>query len=178
MIPERHPRRRVLYYIIALGLLLGVVCWVVAASSLAPREEEMVLQGAPVHVEYAATVSADDLMLPFYPGAKLEQAFAYMVKTKEGKEVAYYASALLTSSDPPEKVAASYQAQLPGQSKPELVEDKSGKRYVLAVASKREVREVTVVPHEMGSRIQLIRATRPTLPPKPLRPRSPQERAT
>ena len=99
-----------------------------------------------------------------------------MVKSKDGREVAYYASAALASSDPPEKVAATYQAELPGHPKPERVEDKSGTRYVLAVASGKEVRQVTITGHDGGSRLQLIRATQPALPSKPLRPRQPQDR--
>ena len=165
MRPERSRRRDVLYSFAALGLLVGAACWVVVASSLSSRREEMTVKGEPVEVEYATSVSAGDVMLPFYPGAKLEHGFAYSVKTGEGKELAYYASALLTSADPPEKVAASYQAQLPGKPEPELVKDESGKRYVLAVGKEGEVREVAIASQGAGSRIQLIRATGPTIPP-------------
>jgi len=153
-----------LHYLIALGLLLGALCWVVAASSIAPREEEMVVEGAPVVVEYATSVTADALKLPFYAGSELEQGFAYTVRTKDGRDVSYYASALLTTPDPPQRVAASYQAQLPGKPEPEIVEHKGGKRYVLAVANEGEVRRVSITGQESGSRIQLTRATRPSVP--------------
>jgi hypothetical protein len=155
-----------LYYLIALGLLLGALCWVVAASALAPRKEEMVVEGAPVVVEYATSVTADALKLPFHAGSTLEQGFAYTVRTEDGREVSYYASALLTTRDAPGEVAASYQAQLPGRPEPEVVEDEGGKRYVLAVGGEGEVRRVSITEYESGSRIQLTRATRPSVPPE------------
>ena len=169
-------RQHVVYYLIAFGLLAGVLCWVVAAPPLAPRREEMILNDVPVVVEYATSASAEDLMLPFYPGARVEESFAYTVTTREGKPVSYYAAAALTSSDAPERIVAGYQARLPGRPEAEVVEDSSGKRHVLAVADDNEVREVTVTGDESGSRIQLIRATRPAVPAKPLRPRGPQEK--
>ena len=47
--PARH-RRRLVHYLIPAALLLAMLCLVVAASTLAPRQEEMTLQGQPVSV--------------------------------------------------------------------------------------------------------------------------------
>jgi hypothetical protein len=168
-------RRRALFLLVACGLFAAISYWVLAAARPAVQQEEMTLNDVPVVVEYATSVSARDLMLPFYRGAELEHGFAYTVKTKKGNAVTYYASAVLETPDSPEKVADAYRADLPGRPEPEVIEDQSGKRYVLAVAGNDEVRQVTITPSESGSRIELIRATRPVMPSPPLVPRTPRE---
>jgi len=176
--PSAHsPRGRLLFLISAAALIVAVACLIVAAPQRKPVREEMVLNEVPVVAQYSPSASSDDLMLPFYRGARLEAGFTYRVTTKDGKPVTYYASAAFTTPDPPERVAERYSQQLPGRPKPELVTDKAGKRYLLAVASEREVRKVTIVPQQRGSRIELTRATAFTIPQKPITPRGPQERA-
>jgi len=115
-------------------------------------------------------------MLPYYPGADIEDGFAYTVTTKDGKPVCCYALAALTTPDPPERVAAAYRRQLPGEPEPEVITDGDGERRVLAVGTSQKVRQVTITAAESGTRIELIRATKPAPPARPIRPRSRQEK--
>ena len=159
----------------ALALLLVPLCCP-GDTPGPPTREEMLLNGIPVVVEYVKPASPQDLMLPRYPGAKLETSFSYTVSEKGGKRLLLYAAARLTTSDPPRQVAARYSEKLPGKPKPELLEDKSGTGYVLAIASDREVRQVTVTGRGKGSRIELIRATKPATPDRPRYLREPKDR--
>ena len=175
MTPSFHARPRALVLVVSFALLAVLVYWVVAASLPAPRQEEMALDGRPVIVEYSASASAEDLMLPFYPEAELVSSFAYSVKTKGGIPITYYGSAVLHSTDAPDKVAENYRAELPGSPEPEAIEDESGERYVLAVAGGNEVRKVTITGQDTDCRIELTRATRPVVPRPAPRPRTPYE---
>jgi hypothetical protein len=140
-----------------------------AAASQPPTSERMWRGGKRVFVQYVCPASAEDLKLPFYPEARLERSFAYTVSDRQGRQIAYYATASLVSSDRPERAADRYCAQLPGLSEAELIEDASGKRYVLAAADGRETRQVTVRPHRSGCHIELIRTLRPVpvIEPRP-----------
>jgi len=160
---------------LTVALLVALAYWVLAASPLSPGREGMYLDGRRVLVDYAASASAEDLMLPFHPEAEVESGFSYAVKTTDGIQITYYASAVLATTDAPEKVAESYRAQLPGNPEPEVIEDASGKRYVLAVAGADEVRKVSISAREEGSRIELTRAARPAVPKPAPRPRRPGE---
>jgi len=157
-------------------LLAAAICHLAAAPVLTPQQDETVLNGVPVVVEYATSVTAEDLMLPYYPGADIEDGFAYTVTTKDGKPVCCYALAALTTPDPPERVAAAYRRQLPGEPEPEVITDGDGERRVLAVGTSQKVRQVTITAAESGTRIELIRATKPAPPARPIRPRSRQEK--
>ena len=64
-----------------------------------------------------------------------------------------------------------YSSKLPGKPKAELLNDREGKRYVLAVGSTGEVRKVAITPQSNGCRIELTRASSPSVPAKPLKPR-------
>ncbi|UCC69563.1 MAG: hypothetical protein JSV79_06575 [Armatimonadota bacterium] len=169
---HRPPLRTPLLFL-TVGLLAALAYWVLAASPPSPSREEMTLDGRPVVVEYAPSASAEDLMLPFYPEAEVDSSFAYTVKTRDGIQIAYYASAVLATPDPPEKVADAYRTRLPGEPGPQTIEDPSGKRWVLAVAGGDEVRMVSISVREAGSRIELTRAARPVVPSPAPRPRAP-----
>ena len=164
-------RRHAVLIALALAVLLSALYFAVAAPYLSSRQEEMTLDGVPILVTYSETASADDLMMPFYPEAAVEGSFAYRVTTKDGKPVSQYASAVLATSDSWEKVTQYYAAELPGEPQPEAIEDKAGKRHVLAVAGNGETRMVTIRETEEGSRIELLRATESAPPAKPLKPR-------
>ena len=170
-----HARPRTLVLLVSFALPAILVYWVVAASPPAPRQEEMALDGRPVIVDYSASASAEDLMLPFYPEAELVSSFSYTVKTKAGIPVTYYGSAVLHSADAPDEVVENYRAELPGSPEPEAIEDESGERHVLAVAGGNEVRKVTITGQDTGCRIELTRATRPMVPRPAPRPRTPYE---
>lgn len=166
----RGPGRAVLMLAVV-GLLLGFLYLAVAAPYLSSRQEEMMLGRVPVVVKYSESASPDDLKMSLYPGAEVEETFAYDVSVKDGRPVVEYASATLVTSDPWEKVAEYYSAELPGNPEAEALDDDSGKRYVLAVSEEDEVRTVTVSPTEDGSRIRLVRATEPKPPPTRIKPR-------
>ncbi len=170
----RSSRRRTLLLLFTIALLGVAVYWVLAASPISPSEEQMRLEGRPVIVEYAESATAEDLKLPFYPGAEIETSFSYRIETRGGVPITYYASAILLTDDAPDQVAQAYRAQLPGKPEPEKVDDPSGERYVLAVAGGDEVRRVSITAREGGSRIELTRATRPAPPEPGLRPRLPR----
>ncbi len=155
----------------AIGLLLGVLYFAVAAPYLSSRQEEMKLGRVPVVVSYSDSASPADLKLPFYPASQVEKSFAYSVTAETGASVVEYASATLTTADSWQKVAEYYSAELPGHPKAEAMGDESDERYVLAVSDGNEVRTVTVRPAEEGSRIQLVRATPPKHPTRPVKPR-------
>lgn len=146
----------------ALGLLLP--CVLVSALALAaapsgkPARETLKWGDTELLVERTVTATGENLQLPFYPGAKLREGYTYRVTTKEGKELSYLASAMLTTGHTAEKVAQHYSQLLPGKPKPETIQDKAGKRLVLSVGSKEEVRTVTLLPKAWGSRIVLVRA--------------------
>jgi len=176
MTTERGPRRQMFLALLAVALLLAAICYLLAAPPLAPQREETSLNDVPVVIEYATSASAQQLMLPYYPGAERKESFAYAVTTKDGDPVCYYGRAVLVTPDPPDKVAAAYRKQLPGGPEPEIVQGSSGERRVLAVGTDEEVRQVTITAAEAGSRIELIRATRPAPPAKPVRPRGRQEK--
>ena len=169
--PVNRPHTRAFLIVAVFCLTLGALYFAVAAPYLSSRQEEMTLDGVPVLVTYSETASADDLMMPFYPGAAVQGSFAYSVTTKDGKPVSQYASAVLATPDSWQKVTEYYAAELPGKPQPEAIEDKSGRRHVLAVAGNGETRLVTVRETEKGSRIELLRATKPAPPAKPLKPR-------
>ncbi len=168
-----QPRTLLLFSAVALLAALGY--WVLAAPPLSPTREQMFLHDRLVVVEYAASASAQDLMLPFYPEAEVESSFSYSVETTDGAPFTYYASAVLATADPPEEVAETYRAQLPGRPEPQIIEEGPDKRYVLAVAGGDEVRKVSVTAHEGVSHIELTRATRPVVPSPAPRPRRPGE---
>jgi hypothetical protein len=170
----RSSRRRTLLLFFTVALLGVAVYWVLAASPPSPTREEMRLDGRRVVVEYADSATAEDLKLPFYPGAEIESSFSYRVETRGGVPITYYASAILLTADAPDEVAQAYRARLPGSPEPEKVEDASGERYVLAVAGGDEVRRVSITAREGGSRVELTRATRVEIPQPGLRPRSPR----
>ena len=169
--PATRSPRHAVRIALALAVLLGALYFAAAAPYLSSRQEEMSLDGVPVLVTYSETASADDLMMPFYPGAAVEGGFAYSVTTKDGKPVSQYASAVLATPDSWQKVTEYYAAELPGKPQPEAIEDKAGKRHVLAVAGKGETRMVTVRETETGSQIELLHATEFAPPAKPVKPR-------
>ena len=101
--------------------------------------------------------------MPFYRGAKVrEGATRRLTKKADGKQLSYYAVAILDTREAPEKVAQSYARQLPGKLKAERVVDKQGTRWVLAVSSKEEIRMVTITAARGGSTIKLTRAIKHT----------------
>ena len=164
---------------IILVLALAALCvgWLFAAPKLAPRTEEMAANEARVDVDYTPSASAEDIGIPFYPGAEVKDSFAYAVTTPGGKQVLYYASAILSSADSADKVASHYHDVLPGHPEAETLKGDAGERLVLAVSQGDEVKMITIIGADGGSRIELVRATKPTLPPKPLKPKG-RERVT
>jgi len=174
MTPGRSSRGRILLLFLAVALLAVAAYWVLAASQPSPSREEMRLDGRPVMVEYADSATAEDLKLPFYPGAEIESSFSYKVETRGGVPITYYASAILVTADAPDEVAQAYRSQLPGNPEPEKVDDPSGERYVFAVAGGNEVRRVSIAARDGGSRVELTRATRPDVPKSGLRPPLPR----
>jgi hypothetical protein len=68
-------------------------------------------------------------------------------------------------------VAEFYRTKLPGNPKVETVEGEPGARRVLALGNDKETRVVTIIATDGGSRIELVRATQPVSPAKPLKPR-------
>jgi len=172
----------------ALGVLLASLPALCAGYARTPKKEEMLLDGNVVVVDYRTSATSDDLLLPFYPGAGVENSFSYTVTTKEGEPVLYYALADLMSADPPSRVAEDYRNKLPGKPNPEAISDEqgkpstrpAGKRLVLAVGTAADVRMVTIAQRAGGSRIQLVRATKPVIPearPAPAQPQPPTRRA-
>ena len=174
MTTGRSSRGRILLLLLAVALLAVAAYWVLAASQPSPKREEMRLDGRPVMVEYADSATAEDLKLPFSPGAEIESSFSYRVETRGGVPITYYASAILVTADAPDKVAQVYRSQLPGNPEPEKVDDPSGGRYVFAVAGGNEVRRVSIAARDGGSRVELTRATRPDVPKSGLRPPLPR----
>jgi hypothetical protein len=150
--------------------LLAATAFIVAAPQRKPVREQMLLDGKPVVVDYQTTTTAKDLGLPFYGDAKVGMGLSYRVTTTEGKFITSYASAILTSTDAAERVSQYYSDKLPGNPKAELLTDKAGRRYVLAIASAKEVRRVTITPESAGCRIELVRAFGKTIPQQPLKP--------
>ena len=175
MASPRWARRKAIFWTTTICLIVSGLCWIIAAPQRKPAREQVTLDDTPVVVDYAPVASAKDLMLPFYPGATEENSFTYRVNTKEGKRVTYYASAILTSADPPERVSRWYSDRLPGKPRPEVISDKDGARQVLATGSQAETRKVTITAGKTGSRIELVRAFGHGVPPKPLRPRGKQQ---
>ncbi len=115
------------------------------SSRPAPATETLKYGDLEVVVERKATATAAEVQLPFYQGAKLREGYTRRLsKKQDGKQLSYFAVAVLRSSDAPEKVAADYSRRLPGKPKPERVTDKLGTRLVLAISSKEEVRVVTI----------------------------------
>jgi hypothetical protein len=163
--------------LIAVGAAFAAGSWLTAAAVLSPRTEKMEVGGVRVDGSYTPSATADDLDLPFYPGAKVQDSFVYRVTAPGDRRVLYYASAILSSPDSPDKVAAHYHDVLPGHPKAETLEGEDGERLVLAVSQGDEVKTVTITAADGGSRIELIRTTKPTVPPKPFRPRG-KERVT
>jgi hypothetical protein len=170
--PSPHSRRRRAIFWAASLSLIAAGCWLVAASQRKPARDEVQLDDVLVVVDYSPSAGSQDLQLPFYPGARVETSFRYKVNTQEGESVTSYAFAVLITADSPERVSQHYSGKLPGRPKPELVSDKAGKRYVLAVASPAEVRRVTITAEKGGARIELVRASGVATPKKPLRPRA------
>ncbi len=158
--------------------LIAAAAFIVAAPLRKPIREQMLLDDRPVVVDYKTAATAKDLGLPFYGNAKVGDTFSYRVTTTDGKFVTSYASALLTTADPAERVSEYYSGKLPGSPKAELLTDEPGKRYVLAVASEKEVRRVTITPEPNGCRIELVRAFGKTIPQQPLKPRGKGQQVT
>jgi hypothetical protein len=163
--------------ILAVAIALVSVTLLTAAKKLAPRTEQMTANEAPVAVDYTPSASAEDLGIPLYPGAELQDSFAYKVMASDGKQVMRYASAVLSSADAPGKVASHYRDVLPGRPEAQSLKGDGGERLVLAVSQGDEVKVVTITAADGGSRIELVCATKPAVPPKPLRPKG-QERVT
>ncbi len=166
--------------LVALGILLLSLPALGAGYQRAPKREEMLLNDRVVVVNYQTSASSEDILLPFYAGARVENSYSYTVTTKEGAPVLYYACAELATRDAAERVAEDYHGKLPGQPQPEAISDKAGKRLVLAVATATEVRMVTITKGDGGSHIQLIRSTKPVIPEAPppqAAPKQPTPRA-
>jgi len=165
----------------ALGILLLSLPALGASYQRGPKREEMLLNDRVVVVDYQTSATSEDLLLPFYAGARVENSYSYTITTKEGAPVLYYACAELATRDAAGRVAEDYRGKLPGQPQPETISDKGGKRLVLAVATATEVRMVTITERDGGSHIQLIRSTKPVIPearpqqatPRPPTPRGP-----
>ncbi len=172
--------------LVALGLLLVSVAPVWAATELGPAKEKLQYERAPFTVERSATATAEDLGLPFLTEAKLVRGYVYRLSDDKDQPVGYYAWAQLTSARAPEAVAQEYSRQIGSHPKPELVKDKSGTRWVLAVGSATETRVVTIRQAQSGSTIELTRVTKPVelkqpaedegpaQPRQPQRPRGPR----
>lgn len=170
------PRRRLVTaaVVVVAAASLGAL---VAMPTLAPKTERATINDAPVEVAYLPAATAKDLGLPFYQGAVVQDSFAYTVTGEQGQPVLAYASALLTTPDSVDVIVASYRAQLPGAPEPQVMKDEAGERTVFALGQGEEVRTVTITAVEKGSRIELIRTTKLTVPPRVLRPHG-RERAT
>ncbi len=164
----RRPRTVLL---ISLGVALLAVCWLVAAPVLSPRTEQMKTNDVPIAVDYRTSASAADLGVPFYPGAKVKDSFSYTITAEGGKRVLYYASAILSSPDSPDRIASSYRKKLPRHPQPEALEGESGTRIVLALAQGDEVKTITITPLGSGSQIEIVHTNRPKIPAKPLEPK-------
>jgi hypothetical protein len=158
-------------------LLAVMLTWAVASSYLSSREDEVVINRVPCVVSYSDTAGPDELGMPFYPGAEREETFAYTIRTEDGRTVVEYASSRLATAASLDEVAAYYMEKLPGGPPLQTIEDEAGPRAVLAVADDREVRSVTIRSTETGTIVELVRATKPITPTKPLRPRG-RERST
>ncbi|MFB3883101.1 MAG: hypothetical protein ACE149_17675 [Armatimonadota bacterium] len=163
--------------LITLGAALAAGSLLTAAAVLSPRTEEMKAGGVSVKGSYTPAATADDLDLPFYPGAELADSFLYRVTAPGDRRVLLYASAILLTPDSPQKVAAHYHDTLPGHPEPETLQGEQAERIVLALSKGDEVRTVTITAADGGSRIELLRASTPAIPPKPFRPRG-KERVT
>jgi hypothetical protein len=173
---SRFPRMSTIA-ILAVAIALMSLSLLTAAKKLAPRTEQMAANEARVDVDYTPSASAEDLGIPFYPGAEVKDSFVYTVRTPDSKQVLYYASAVLSSADPPGKVASHYHDALPGRPQAETLKGDAAERLVLAVSQGDEVKMVTITAADGGSRIELVRATKPAVPPRPLRPKG-AERVT
>jgi len=167
---QAHRRTRTVI-ILAIGAAALSLGWLLAAPKLAPRTEEMPVGEARATVAYTPSTTAAEVGLPFYPGAKVEDSCVYRATAPGGKQVLSYASAILSTADSPDKVAASYHESLPGHPTAEALEGEAGRRLVLALAEGDEVRTVTITASGSGSRIELVRASRPSIPSKPLKPK-------
>ena len=165
---SRTRRRRALL-LTALGALLLAIGLAAGAVVLAPITEKMKLDGGEVEIKYTPSASAEELLLPFYPGATVEDSFTYHVTSAAGKQILRYAGARLVTADAPEKAAAFYNDKLPGRPEATVIEDEAGKRWVLAVASGDEVRSITISAAEGKTHIELVRTSRPA-PPSPTKP--------
>ena len=169
---SRRRARTVIILTVALAAVsLG---WLLAAPKLAPRTEEMPVGDARATVDYTPSATAEDLGMPFYAGAKVVDSFLYRATASDGKRVLYYASAILSSTDSPDKVAASYHEKLPGHPAAEALEGELGHRLVLSVEQGDEVKVVTITAANGGSRIELVRTSKPSPPSKPLKPKGRQ----
>ncbi len=163
-----------IFSLLAFGALFLVIGLAVGAVVLAPVTEKMKLEGGEVEIKYTPSATAEELLLPFYPGAKVDESYVYQVTSSDGKQVLYYAGARMVTADSPEKAVAFYRDKLPGHPEASVVEDDAGKYWVLAIATGDEVRNVTISSHEGKTRIELVRTSRPAPPGpsrSPLRPR-------
>lgn len=167
-----EPRQHRVLVLAATALLAVMLTWAVASSYLSSREDEVVINRVPCVVKYSDTAGPTELRMPVYPGAQSEESFAYTIRTKDGRAVVEYASARFSTADSVEKVAAYYTEKLPGSPPLQTVEDDSGLRAVLAVADEREVRSVTIRSTGEGASVELVRATKPITPTKPLSPKA------
>lgn len=169
-----------------LGLLL-IALWSLnsapAALEKMDKREKLRYGQAEFYVEHRTTATADDLGMPFYPGAELREGFFYQLTDSEDKSINRYALARLVTAASVQKVEEYYSGQLRGHPKPEQVKDAKGERTVLAVGSDKEVRMVTIRAKEHGCEIELVRAATPQelkqppedkQQPAPGRPRGPR----
>jgi hypothetical protein len=147
-----------------LALLLAALPVLCSASSLSAKRENMSINWAPVVVAYEPSATAQDVMLPLPEGAETVRGFRYTIDTKEGEPVLRYASVVVTTRESAERIAAEYTSKLPGKPRAELVEDKAGKRLVLAVGDEEEVRTVTIFENGRGARVELVRVVQGAVP--------------
>ncbi len=169
---------RVAFTFFLLALAFASIGWLIAAPKSAPRTEQMPAGEGRASVDYTPSATAADVGLPFYPGAKITDSFVYEGRAVTGgNRAVYYSSAILSSTDTPAKVATYYTGKLAGHPKAEVLEGDLGRRHVLAIAQGDEVKTITITAASSGSRIELIRASRPIPPPRPLRPKG-RERVT
>ena len=70
-----HPRKRTVL-LATLAVLAGAVCLIVAAPQRKPVQERMTLNDQPVIVDYKPAAESNDLGLPFYKGARVENSFS------------------------------------------------------------------------------------------------------
>ncbi len=173
----RVPHRRT-GAILTAAIVLSSLSWLYAAQKLAPHTEDMPVGESEVRatVKYRPSATAEDLGLPFHRRARVTESFVYHATAPDGKQVLYYASAILASDDAPSKVAATYTEKLPGHPKAEKLSGEAGEREVLAIAVGDEVRTVTITAAGTGSRIELVRASKVTAPSKPSKPLRPRRR--